>query len=217
MAAGRTPDSGRDWYSHRESGAGKGAGAGRNSTGGSGISSDPVERVLSAEKTLPAEKMLPPEKPLPAESVQIPDKSSVDFTKLRQNDEFTMLLYIVQRYLSRIFSQTDSETVAYLYDVLKMPAELIEFFRDFVHNPAPEGMEQLSSVVKRTGAFIEEIKDLPGNTLISTHAIAMKGILEYLTPDSGGRYWSKHIGNCAVYAADNKNGHVGAPSEWKKN
>jgi broad specificity phosphatase PhoE len=102
-------------------------------------------------------------------------------------------------------------------DLTDMPAELIEFFRDFVHNPAPEGMEQLSSVVKRTGAFIEEIKDLPGNTLISTHAIAMKGILEYLTPDSGGRYWSKHIGNCAVYAADNKNGHVGVPSEWEKN
>ena len=102
-------------------------------------------------------------------------------------------------------------------DLTDMPAELIEFFRDFVHNPAPEGMEQLSSVVKRSGAFIEEIKDLPGNTLISTHAIAMKGILEYLTPDSGGRYWSKHIGNCAVYAADNKNGHVGAPSEWEKN
>ena len=102
-------------------------------------------------------------------------------------------------------------------DLTDMPAELIEFFRDFVHNPAPEGMEQLSSVVKRTGAFIEEIKDLPGNTLISTHAIAMKGILEYLTPDSGGRYWSKHIGNCAVYAAENRNGHVGAPSEWKKN
>ena len=100
-------------------------------------------------------------------------------------------------------------------DLTDMPAELIEFFRDFVHNPAPEGMEQLSSVVKRTGAFIEEIKDLPGNTLISTHAIAMKGILEYLTPDSGGRYWSKHIGNCAVYAADNKNGHVSVPKEWK--
>ena len=100
-------------------------------------------------------------------------------------------------------------------DLMNMPAELIEFFRDFVHNPAPEGMEQLSSVVERAGRFIEEIKDLPGNTLISTHAIAMKGILEYLTPDSGGRYWSKHIGNCAVYAAENGNGHVNVPKEWK--
>ena len=48
-------------------------------------------------------------------------------------------------------------------------------------------MKPLSSVVKRAGEFIEEIKDLHGNILISTHAILMKGILEYLTPDSNGR------------------------------
>ena len=100
-------------------------------------------------------------------------------------------------------------------DLMNMPHELIEFFKDFVNNPAPEGMEQLSSVVERAGEFIEEIKDQPGNILISTHAIAMKGILEYLTPDSRGRYWSKHIGNCAVYAAENRNGHVSVPKEWK--
>ncbi len=100
-------------------------------------------------------------------------------------------------------------------DLMNMPHELIEFFKDFVHNPAPEGMEQLSSVVERAGEFIEEIKDQPGNILISTHAIAMKGILEYLTPDSRGRYWSKHIGNCAVYAAENRNGQVSVPKEWK--
>ena len=29
---------------------------------------------------------------------------------------------------------------------------------------------------------------------------AFKGALEYLTPDSHGSYWSKFIGNCAVYA-----------------
>ena len=106
----------------------------------------PVERVLSAEKTLPAEKMLPPEKPLPAESVQIPDKSSVDFTKLRQNDEFTMLLYIVQRYLSRIFSQTDSETVAYLYDVLKMPAELIEYLAELCAQRGKTSLRYFESI-----------------------------------------------------------------------
>lgn len=73
---------------------------------------------------------------------------------------------------------------------LRNPApEIIEFFSDFVHNPAPAGMEQLSSVVARTGAFIEELKGLDGDVLVSTHAIAMKGILEYLTPSSKGRYW----------------------------
>lgn len=41
---------------------------------------------------------------------------------------------------------------------LRSPApEIITFFSDFVHNPAPEGMEELSSVVARTGAFIDEL------------------------------------------------------------
>jgi broad specificity phosphatase PhoE len=97
---------------------------------------------------------------------------------------------------------------------LKNPApEIITFFSDFVHNPAPEGMEQLSSVVARTGAFVEELAGEQGNVLVSTHAIAMKGILEYLTPGSNGAYWSKNIANCAVYVVDNHGGSLGVPKE----
>ncbi|MBR3166501.1 MAG: histidine phosphatase family protein [Lachnospiraceae bacterium] len=82
--------------------------------------------------------------------------------------------------------------------------EVLTFFRDFVHNPAPEGMEPLSDVVRRAGEFLEEIRQEAASVdlLISTHAIAMKGILEYLTPDAHGKYWSKYIGNCEVYAAE---------------
>lgn len=100
-------------------------------------------------------------------------------------------------------------------DLNRLPPEILTFFSDFVHNPAPDGMEQLSSVVKRAGNFLEEIRNLEGDILISTHAIAMKGILEYLTPGSDGAYWSKYIGNCAVYAAENRNGTIGVPKEWK--
>ena len=99
---------------------------------------------------------------------------------------------------------------------LNNPApEITTFFSDFVNNPAPEGMEPLAKVVQRTGAFMEEIKGLSGNILISTHAIAMKGALEYLTPDSNGSYWSKYIGNCAVYAANNIDGKIDVPQEIK--
>ena len=95
---------------------------------------------------------------------------------------------------------------------LKNPSpEIIAFFSDFVHNPAPEGMEQLSSVVTRAGEFIESIRGLKGNILISTHAIAMKGILEYLTPESKGSYWSKYIRNYAVYVAENDGTDISVP------
>ena len=83
---------------------------------------------------------------------------------------------------------------------LNAPApEVIAVFGDFIHNPTPRGMEPLADVVARTGAFMEEIKAYRGNVLVSTHAIAMKGILEYLMPDSNGGYWSKYIGNFSVY------------------
>jgi len=100
---------------------------------------------------------------------------------------------------------------------LKKPApEVLHFFSDFQNNPAPEGMEPLDEVVKRSGEFLEEIKEEAEKytILISTHAIAMKGLLEYLTPDSNGAYWSKYIGNCEVYSAEVKDGAYTVPAQF---
>jgi len=102
-------------------------------------------------------------------------------------------------------------------DLLNPAPEVKTFFSDFAHNPAPKGMEPLSDVVARLGSFLDDIKAEAQhkNVLISTHAIAMKGALEYLTPDSEGSYWSKYIGNCAVYAATiSADGHILVPYEW---
>ena len=102
-------------------------------------------------------------------------------------------------------------------DLRMPPPEIIEFFSDFVHNPAPDGMEQLPEVMARVGAFLEEIRERAETEeiLVSTHAIAMKGALEYLTPGSNGAYWSKYIGNCAVYAVPVNEGKFGIPYEAK--
>ena len=100
-------------------------------------------------------------------------------------------------------------------DLTRLPPEVITFFRDFVHNPAPKGMEALEAVVRRAGAFIEEKCRTEENILISTHAIAMKGILEYLTPGSDGAYWSKYIGNCAVYITSYQDGCFSVPEEMR--
>ena len=103
-------------------------------------------------------------------------------------------------------------------DLHDLPPEVEEFFRDFAHNPAPEGMEQLPDVVARAGEFLERLKAeaVHRDILLSTHAIAMKGLLEYLTPDSNGAYWSKYIGNCAIYALEYKNGAFTVPYEVKR-
>ena len=98
--------------------------------------------------------------------------------------------------------------------LLDPPPEIIEFFSDFVNNPAPEGMENLSDLVARMGRFMESLKKEGDQTiLISTHAIAMKGILEHLTPESHGAYWNKHIANCAVYRTTFSDGAFTVPVE----
>ena len=98
-------------------------------------------------------------------------------------------------------------------DLMDPAPVVIEFFEDFVNVPAPEGMEPLSDVVARLGSFLEEIKEEAAekNVLLSTHAIAMKGALEYLTPDSGGSYWAKNIGNCDIYASEVRDGRYTVP------
>ena len=103
-------------------------------------------------------------------------------------------------------------------DLANPAPEVLTFFRDFVHNPAPEGMEPLQAVIARLGTFLEDIQEaaVEKNILISTHAIGMKGALEYLTPDSCGSYWSKYIGNCAVYMAEiTPEGAWSVPVPWE--
>ncbi len=117
--------------------------------------------------------------------------------------------------------QTDDRLIEMDYgpyegmDLRKPAPEVLDFFRDFAHTPAPAGMEQLGDVVKRLGVFLEETAPLypDQNILVSTHAIAMKAALEYLTPESQGGYWSKYIGNCAVYRAEYRDGAFSIPVE----
>ena len=67
----------------------------------------------------------------------------------------------------------------------------------------PEGMEKLAHVTARMGGFLEEIRRSgSGRGRISTHAIAMKGALEYLTPGSNGGWWPRELGNCDVFVTE---------------
>jgi broad specificity phosphatase PhoE len=99
-------------------------------------------------------------------------------------------------------------------DLREPVPEVVTFFSNFVRNPAPAGMEPLSSVTARAGRFIEDVAHASGErVLVSTHATLMKGILEYLTPEPRGGYWSKFIGNCAVYQCVYRDGAFSVPVE----
>ena len=104
-------------------------------------------------------------------------------------------------------------------DLKTPPPEIVNFFADFAHVPAPDGMEPLNHVVQRLGLFLEDLREeiagrdeaLEETILISTHAIAMKGALEYLTPQSHGTYWGTHIRNCELYVTYLEDGEFTVP------
>ena len=103
-------------------------------------------------------------------------------------------------------------------DLAHLTNEVISFFHDTANVPAPVGMEALPDLIARTGAFLSEIRDeaRDKNILLSTHAIAMKGALEYLTPDSHGSYWSTFVPNCAVYTTCVlPDGSYAVPYRWE--
>ncbi len=104
-------------------------------------------------------------------------------------------------------------------DLKNLPEEMLYFFKDFKHHPAPDGVEQLPDLVARLGSFLDDLRARLGDTreeniLLSTHAIAMKAALEYLTPGSDGAYWSKFVKNCAVYRFDLVDGEFTVPEEF---
>lgn len=47
--------------------------------------------------------------------------------RLSEDSEFTELLFIVQKYRSKIMSEKETEVFAYLYDGLHLPADVLEF------------------------------------------------------------------------------------------
>lgn len=64
-------------------------------------------------------------------------------------------------------------------------------------------MESLDHVIARVGEFLEEVKELNSeNILLTTHAIALKGGLEYLNPAAKGAWWSTFISTCAIFSTE---------------
>ncbi len=83
-----------------------------------------------------------------------------------------------------------------------LPPEVAAYFRDYRHTPVPEGMEHIGDVALRARAFLEERCAGGGDILVATHAIVMRGLLEYLAPEAAGGFWPGHMRNCTVYTAE---------------
>ena len=74
-----------------------------------------------------AKAEIPEEKPEPP---KLPDRSLVDLTKLKGDEDFQELVFCVQTYTEKIFTPTDTEKLAYLYDVVGMSKDLLEYIAE---------------------------------------------------------------------------------------
>ena len=51
--------------------------------------------------------------------------------RLAEEEDFTQLLYISQKYMNKVFTPRECEVFAYLYDALHMPSELLEYLVEY--------------------------------------------------------------------------------------
>ena len=88
--------------------------------------------------------------------------------RLSKDGEFAQLLFVVQKYMSKILTDTDQQVFAYLYDGLNMPCDVLEYLVEYCvqtgHNNiryietvgldwVDSGIRDVESAKKRTKSF----------------------------------------------------------------
>ena len=61
----------------------------------------------------------------------IPVYSTEQVIRLAQDEEFSQLLYIAQKYMNKVFTPRDCQVFAYLYEGLSMSSELLEYLVEY--------------------------------------------------------------------------------------
>ena len=94
-----------------------------------------IQETVDSQKdneieTEPESETKPEKEEVKEEAPKLPDRSLVDLTKLRGDEDFQELVFCVQTYTEKIFTPTDTEKLAYLYDVLGMSKDLLEYIAE---------------------------------------------------------------------------------------
>ena len=104
----------------------------------------------NSEGEVKAEAEIPEVK---TETPKLPDRSLVDLTKLKGDEDFQELVFCVQTYTEKIFTPTDTEKLAYLYDVVGMSKDLLEYIAEI---SVQKGKKSISYIEKIALSFHEK-------------------------------------------------------------
>jgi len=97
------------------------------------------------KSTEPTPKVKVPE---PVVTVQKEKKTytAKELEKLSQEKDLCQLLYIVQKYLGKSLSPTETNTILYFYDTLKFSADLIEYLVEYCVSKEHKNMRYIEKV-----------------------------------------------------------------------
>ena len=123
--------------------------------------SEALEEIQTEEKVEEKEEpVIEPPKPEPP---KLPDRSLVDLTKLRSDEDFQELVFCVQTYTEKIFTPTDTEKLAYLYDVIGMSKDLLEYIAEISVQKGKKNISYLEKIAlslhEKGNTTVEEAKE----------------------------------------------------------
>ena len=72
--------------------------------------------------------------------------TSGQMERLAGEEDFAQLLYIAQKFMSKVFTPKECEVFAYLYDTLHMPAELLEYLAEYCAQTGHSSIRYLETV-----------------------------------------------------------------------
>ena len=121
-----------------------------------------LEKAAEREKEAAREKAMVKEKEAARQIQSEEEKALLDREELRrsyqrasgaakldalaQDAEFAQLLFVVQKYMSKILSEREEQVFAYLYDGLKMPCDVLEYLVEYCVQTGHSSMRYIETV-----------------------------------------------------------------------
>lgn len=105
------------------------------------------ETAVTSQTTAPAAMISAPEVSVP--EVSVPEKPSYTAAQLKEfaaNEELSQLLYIAQMYLGKTLTATETNSMIFFYDTLKMSADVIEYLLEYCISKEHRSMRYIEKV-----------------------------------------------------------------------
>ena len=103
-----------------------------------GTESRPEEKPQEMPDAFPGEQ--------PVYSGDKPVYSAEQVNRLAEDEEFSQLLYIAQKYMNKVFTPRDCQVFAYLYDSLGMNSDLLEYLVEYCAQNGHTSVRYLETV-----------------------------------------------------------------------